>query len=416
MVGRLSGRGSDEPLLLVERRRALETAISSASEDAVIGADPERWAAELAEDLRIDDPCVDLDAARVEDLGEMQVDVSGMAGVTMSATELFTDGPVLRPGSRIRLTVPTSGGELVNDLGGPLDSAPWRGQVLDEAIIREWDWAHERGTAGLQSEIDAFKATLRGAHETAARRLAAFNAELAAEAQTQIQTRRTEVLGRREFLGDLKLAVRARPDAPGPITPPPVRRRPAALRAIAPEAPPPPPIGEDDLDHLYTQILESTRAMGRSLERTPTSFAAKTEEELRDHFLLILNTNYEDQAYGEAFNKDGKTDILIRVEGRTVFIAECKWWSGKVGIATALAQLYGYATWRDSRLALIFFVRAKDVTSVFDTAATTIGDRAEIDELSSDAEQRELRCQLHWPDDKDRHAELTVQFFHMPPR
>ncbi|HXV04661.1 MAG TPA: hypothetical protein VFP23_02010 [Solirubrobacterales bacterium] len=346
----------------------------------------------------------------------MQVDVSGMAGVSMSATELFADGSVLRPGSRIRLTVPSAGGELINDLGGPLEAVPWRGQVRDEAIIREWDWPHERGPAGLQSEIDAFKATLRRASETAARRLAVFNAELAADALTRIESRRTEVLARREFLGDLKMAVRARPDAPGPITPPPVRRRPAALAATPPEAPSPPPIGEDDLDHLYLQILQSTRAMGQSLERTPSSFATKTEEELRDHFLLILNTNYEDQAYGEAFNKDGKTDVLIRVDGRTVFIAECKWWNGKAGIDSALAQLYGYATWRDSRLALIFFVRAKNVTSVFDTAATTLESREEIYELSRDAAQRELRCRLHWPDDDDRRAELTVQFFHLPPR
>lgn len=416
MVGRLDGQGSDEPLLLVEHRRALNAAISSASEEAVIGANPDRWAGELAENLRIDDPRIDLEAASVEDLGEVQVDVSDMAGVTMSPLELYADGPVRRPGSRIRLTVPTAEGELINDLGGPLESVPWRGQVRDEAIIREWDWPHERGPGGLQSEIDAFKATLRRACETAARRLAAFNAELAADALAQIQTRRAEVLARREFLGDLKLAVRARPDAPGPISPPPVRRRPAALPATASEAPPPPPIGEDDLDHLYLQILQSTRAMGRSLEITPSSFAAKSEEELRDHFLLILNTNYENQAYGEAFNKSGKTDILIRVDGRTVFIAECKWWNGKAGIDSALAQLYGYATWRDSRLALIFFVRAKNATSVLDTAATTIGDRGEIDELSRDAEQRELHCRLHWPDDDDRRAELTVQFFHLPPR
>jgi hypothetical protein len=32
---------------------------------------------------------------------------------------------------------------------------------------------------------------------------------------------------------------------------------------------------------------------------------------------------------GETFNFDGKTDILIRKDGKNVFIAECKFWKGE---------------------------------------------------------------------------------------
>jgi len=45
----------------------------------------------------------------------------------------------------------------------------------------------------------------------------------------------------------------------------------------------------------------------------------------------MLNTHYEGGATGETFNAAGKTDILIRVEDRNVFIGECKWWSGAAG-------------------------------------------------------------------------------------
>lgn len=415
MIGRLDGQGSDEPIQLAERRRALTAAITSASEEALIATDPGRWAGELVDRLRIEEPWADIDAAVLEDLGEIQVDVSGMAGVDMSAVEMFGGAPAMRPGSRIRLTVPAFGGELISDLGGPLDEIPWRGQVRDDAIIREWHWPHAGGAGGLQAAIAAFKARLRGAAETTSRRIAEFNAELAMDALAQIEARRADVLARREFLGDLKVAVRQRADAPGPITPP-VRRRPAALPAPGGEPPPPPPIGGEELDRLYREILQNMRSMGRSLERTPSSFNDKSEEELRDQFLLILNTHYEDQAYGEAFNKSGKTDILIRLAGKTVFIAECKWWNGKAAIAATFAQLYSYATWRDSRLAIIFFVRAKDMSTVFDAAAATIEARAEIDQLARDDDERELRCRLHWPDDETRRAELTVQFFHLSSR
>jgi hypothetical protein len=41
------------------------------------------------------------------------------------------------------------------------------------------------------------------------------------------------------------------------------------------------------------------------------------EEDLRQHFLVQLNGQYEGQATGETFNFQGKTDILIRAEEET---------------------------------------------------------------------------------------------------
>jgi hypothetical protein len=45
------------------------------------------------------------------------------------------------------------------------------------------------------------------------------------------------------------------------------------------------------------------------------------------------------QAGGELFNGDGKTDILVRVDGRNVFIAECKIWNGPKNFNDAIDQL-----------------------------------------------------------------------------
>ena len=64
------------------------------------------------------------------------------------------------------------------------------------------------------------------------------------------------------------------------------------------------------------------------MERSPSAFESMGEEDLRTHFLVQLNGHYEGQATGETFNYEGKTDILIRTEGRNIFIAECKYWGG----------------------------------------------------------------------------------------
>lgn len=56
----------------------------------------------------------------------------------------------------------------------------------------------------------------------------------------------------------------------------------------------------------------------------------------------------------------------------SLFIAECKWWSGPKSFDRAFEQLLGYSTWRDSRLALVFFVKERDFTAIVAKARATI--------------------------------------------
>ena len=59
------------------------------------------------------------------------------------------------------------------------------------------------------------------------------------------------------------------------------------------------------------------------MELSPHAFYNMGEEDLRSQFLVQLNGVFKGQASGETFNFQGKTDILIRVDGKNVFIAEC---------------------------------------------------------------------------------------------
>lgn len=114
----------------------------------------------------------------------------------------------------------------------------------------------------------------------------------------------------------------------------------------------------------YQHILSVMRSLSLVVERNPASFATLDEESIRDHILLQLNGHYEGSATGETFNSSGKTDILIRVDDRNVFIGECKFWHGQKKCDEAIDQLLGYLTWRDCKTALIIFNRQKNPSSV----------------------------------------------------
>jgi hypothetical protein len=204
--------------------------------------------------------------------------------------------------------------------------------------------------------------------------------------------------------------VQRREDAPKPFSRPTIERR-EPRSGLTPK---PEPVSGPALGRFYEDILDVIRPMGRAMERTPRDFADCDEERLRDHLLVALNAQYRGQATGETFNHAGKTDLLLRVQDHTAFIGECKWWSGIKGLAEALEQLLGYSTWRDSRLALIFFVRAKDPTAIVERARAALWERREVDGWEPISHERELRCRIRWPDDPGRTAVLTALFFHLP--
>ena len=122
----------------------------------------------------------------------------------------------------------------------------------------------------------------------------------------------------------------------------------------------------------YEHILSIIKMTARMLERSPQAFKGMEEEHLRDQFLVPLNSHYEGQATGETFNFNGKTDIMIQAEGKAIFIAECKIWRGQKALSDAIDQLLGYATWRDTKIALIIFNRNKDLSGVVSKIPETI--------------------------------------------
>lgn len=164
----------------------------------------------------------------------------------------------------------------------------------------------------------------------------------------------------------------------------------------------------------YEEILSIIENMVAVIERSPHAFSSMSEEDLRQHFLVQLNGQYEGQATGETFNYEGKTDILVRHEGRNLFIAECKFWKGPASLTKAIDQLLGYLSWRDTKTAIILFNQTKSFSSVLKQVPGIVGKHANfIREEPSPSETR-FRFVLRHRDDPERHIVLTVLCFDVP--
>ncbi|AXF95217.1 hypothetical protein [Spiroplasma phoeniceum] len=96
------------------------------------------------------------------------------------------------------------------------------------------------------------------------------------------------------------------------------------------------------------------------------------ENTIRDFILLILSLNFEASITAESFNRGGKTDIMLKYNNENVFIAECKFWNGEKKFLEAIDQLQGYLTWRDTKTALIIFVKENDISSIINKIRTKI--------------------------------------------
>jgi len=126
----------------------------------------------------------------------------------------------------------------------------------------------------------------------------------------------------------------------------------------------------------YQDLLKLLFDIGRGMERKPSLYKGKDENGIRDYFLSHLEFRYEGiTATGETFNNEGKTDICLKnaPDGTNLFIAECKFWTGYSGFLDTITQLFDrYLTWRDSKVAVMMFVKNNDFTSVLNNIRTEI--------------------------------------------
>jgi hypothetical protein len=234
------------------------------------------------------------------------------------------------------------------------------------------------------------------------------NRQMRAELPNIVARRRDELLATKNLQAAIGYPVRRRPDADKyavPITRKtvrPQRNRPSGAR---PPFKPEPAMAESH----YQAALRVLRSGRNALERSPSVAANLKEEHIRDLLLVNLNAQFEGEAAGELFNGEGKTDILIRVEDRNIFIGECKVWSGPSTMDEALDQLFRYLVWRDTKAAILLFIRRKNVTAVIEKAIEKIEAHAYYKRSRPrQAGDEEFEFTMHAKDDVEREIHLTL--------
>jgi hypothetical protein len=172
---------------------------------------------------------------------------------------------------------------------------------------------------------------------------------------------------------------------------------------------PEPVLSNDDYDHILKILTDMTFVM----ERTPKAFTSLNEEAIRTFFLVLLNGHYEGKATAETFNCSGKTDILIRENGKNLFIAECKFWRGPKQFKDTIDQLLGYTSWRDTKTAILLFNKKKDFSKVLDAIPQTVEEHPNY-KSKGKTDETIFRYVFGHMGDQNRELLLTVMAFDIP--
>lgn len=128
---------------------------------------------------------------------------------------------------------------------------------------------------------------------------------------------------------------------------------------------------------------------------------------------MVLSPHFE-SVTGETFNKQGKTDILIRHEGKNVFVAECKFWRGSKQHIETIDQVLSYLTWRDSKAAVLYFVKNKNLDPVLRQVVEETPKHSAFIEHKGTPTEGWFDYRFHFLKDETRNVYLAILCFHFP--
>jgi hypothetical protein len=246
------------------------------------------------------------------------------------------------------------------------------------------------------------------------KQVTAFNDSIRDHARGLVNKRKDQILAARNIAKSLGYEMQRRADAPPTYITQELQRviRPRLIASVQEGVrfEPEPSIDETE----YAHILAVMSGMSLMMERSPRTFTKLKEEEIRDHFLLQLNGHYRGNATGETFNRRGKTDILVREGDKNLFIGECKIWKTIDGVTEAIDQLFKYLTWRDSKAALVFFVKNKGIDGPLKSIMETVSGHKAMKRHEGGPAPDRRHFVFGRPDEPSREVVLTAMVFHIP--
>lgn len=264
----------------------------------------------------------------------------------------------------------------------------------------------EKIKAGLKRDLDNIKQ--QSSYSTD--QVNQYNNTLKKRAEDAVSRRKMEILKQSNLLESLGVPIKRSSNTSETFSVPIKKKQILIQKPTTLDKPYTP---EPELNkQVYWQILEACQSLGVEMERHPSTYKDKGEEALRDLLLMLLGLNF-DSVTGETFNKKGKTDILIKHEGKNIFVAECKFWRGEKLHHETIDQILSYLTWRDSKAAIIYFVDNKNLQPVLDTIESKTPTHSCHVKMQQKGGESWFNYHFHLLDDDTRGVELAIMVFYL---
>jgi hypothetical protein len=388
---------------------AVKSRVQSLPANTVLNASEEDLVQSLKEEFWLNVPVLKDDQIHISYSGETKVDVSNDP-----MNRFFYDqrsGPAYVPASKTIITVPFEGDpEFLRVRPQTYTLNPPRGEITKSEILLTYIRRDQNGEAikqDYQRTVESIKEYLGSLLQSVSQ----FNRQLEALVQSNLKERKTRLLANAGMTAAIGLPLKKR-EGTNPTYSVPVTRRVPKIQKIqlGDAFKPEPALSSED----YGEILRIMQSMVRVMELSPRAFHGMGEEDLRFHFLVQLNGAFKGQATGETFNFQGKTDILIRVDGKNIFIAECKFWHGEKVFLTTLDQLLSYLSWRDTKAAVLIFNRNADFSTVLAKIRETVPKHQLFKRDLGTSDESTFRYVFGQPQDSNREISLTVLAFDVP--
>ena len=375
--------------------------------DRLLNTSVDDLAIYFSEKYKIEVPVLDVENV-VVDQREKQIDVS------RDPMRMIIDRsrPFYITGTEIDVEVPFTGeAEAFKIQPNPYALNPPRAAVRGSTILLSIVGTNLDANQ-VRSQIDRTISQIQTYLSNLRSNVSDLNSQLFGEARAAIEARRAKLLANRNMVAALGFKIKERQNAPKTFVAPEVRRKISPVMPSASSTPykPEPALATTDYEHILGVMQNMTQVM----ELSPSAFHDLDEEALRSHFLVQLNGHYQGQATGETFNYEGKTDILIRSEGRNIFIAECKFWSGPKNLTETINQLLGYSSWRDTKTAVVLFNRNRGFSKVLAAIPETVRNHPQSKRELPRSSETTFRYLFANRDDRNRELYLTVMAFDVP--
>jgi hypothetical protein len=362
----------------------------------------------LVEEGRLDVPVLKDEDSYLEVSGrETQVDVTGDPRFMGPIGR----GPVYRAGNENIIAVPFEGeADFFKIRPNRFTSSPPQAEIgKRELLLRFVRMDHDAAAIKRESEqtIKEIKDHLNWLREA----VGPYNQHLEELVRSHVKERKDRLLKDANMAEAIGLPMKKREGVPVTYAVP-VKKRVPKIEEIKIEDTfkPEPVLAMTE----YEEILRIMKNMTQVMEQSPHAFVKMGEEDLRTHFLVQLNGVYEGQATGETFNFKGKTDILIRVEGKNIFIAECKFWKGEKAFHETIDQLLSYLSWRDTKAAVAVFNRNAGFSNVLTKIAEAVPKHPNFKRDLGKQDDSTFRYVFGQPGDANREITLTVLAFDVP--